>query len=56
MCDNEQDLYSANLSAKKSAPQEETLSQYEQYEFNFSPIPENDAMGREMFWLDIGRV
>lgn len=42
------DPNSANLSAKKSAPKEEPI-------FESTPIPENDAMGREKFWEDIGR-
>jgi hypothetical protein len=39
-------------SEKISAPKEETFSSYE---FEAGAILEKDAMGREIFWDDMGR-
>ena len=55
-CEQEENFFHVKVipqnSAKISAPQEETFSSYE---FQSNAILEKDAMGREIFWNDMGR-
>jgi hypothetical protein len=55
-CEQEENFFHVKVipqnSAKISAPQEETFSSYE---FETNAILEKDAMGREIFWNDMGR-
>jgi hypothetical protein len=55
-CEQEENFFHVKVlqqnSAKISAPKEETFSSYE---FQSNAILEKDAMGREIFWNDMGR-
>ena len=55
-CEQEENFFHVKVipqnSAKLSAPQEETFSSYE---FEGTALSDKDAMGREIFWEDMGR-
>jgi hypothetical protein len=55
-CEQEENFFHVKVipqnSAKISAPQEETFSSYE---FEGTALSDKDAMGREIFWEDMGR-
>ena len=55
-CEQEENFFHVKVipqnSAKLSAPQEETFSSYG---FEGNALSEKDAMGREIFWEDMGR-
>jgi len=55
-CEQEENFFHVKVipqnSAKLSAAEEETFSSYE---FESNALSEKDAMGREIFWEDMGR-
>jgi len=55
-CEQEENFFHVKVipqnSAKLSATQEESFSSYE---FEANQILDKDAMGREVFWNDMGR-
>jgi hypothetical protein len=51
-CEQEENFFHVKVIPQNSSKEEETFSSYE---FQSNAILEKDAMGREIFWNDMGR-
>jgi hypothetical protein len=51
-CEQEENFFHVKVIPQNSLKEEETFSSYE---FQSNAILEKDAMGREIFWNDMGR-